>query len=175
METSFSLKCFLKFIMIIGYYFVTTAPITRYCFKLLRLFFSVKDTKESSTHTTKKPRVFDSSLLSPQLSTPLHTLSLPRHMPLSHWNHPYFSHVPGFPKIKINDLNRPGSSKTMTLTYSWIKIVFFGVENNYIHLPARFLKDSEINWLQIEAENTGLSLNSRPIKYIKRYIGLYNA
>ena len=63
----------------------------------------------------------------------------------------------------------------MTLTYSWIKIVFFGIENNYIHLPARFLKDSEINWLQIEAENTGLSLNSRPIKYIKRYIGLYNA
>ena len=49
----FSLKRFLKFIMIIGYYFVTTAPSTRYCFKLLRLYFSVKDTKESSTHTTK--------------------------------------------------------------------------------------------------------------------------
>ena len=49
----FSLKRFLKFIMIVGYYFVTTAPSTRYCFKLLRLYFSVKDTKESSTHTTK--------------------------------------------------------------------------------------------------------------------------
>ena len=49
----FSLKRFLKFIMIIDYYFVTTAPSTRYCFKLLRLYFSVKDTKESSTHTPK--------------------------------------------------------------------------------------------------------------------------
>ena len=34
----FSLKSFLKFIMIIGYHFVTTAPNTRYCFKLLTLY-----------------------------------------------------------------------------------------------------------------------------------------
>ena len=41
----FSLKRFLKFIMIIGYYFVTTAPSTRYCFKLLRLYLKNHFTK----------------------------------------------------------------------------------------------------------------------------------
>ena len=131
-------------------------------------------TQKNQAHIPQKaPCVFDSSLLSSQSSIPLHIPNLSIHLPLSHWNNPIFSHVPGFPKIKIDDLNWPGSSKTMTMTCSWIKNLYFGVEKNYIHLPARFLKVSEINWFQIEVENSGESLTSRPIKCIRMYVGLY--
>ena len=61
----------------------------------------------------------------------------------------------------------------MTMTLSCTKISLFGVENNYIHLPARFLKVAEINWFQIEAEISGVSLTKGPIKCIKRYVGLH--
>ena len=68
--------------------------------------------KVNQAHLPQKgPSVFDSSLLSPQSLRELHTKPWKIHFPLLHWNLPYFSHVPGFPKIDKYKLNRSNSNK----------------------------------------------------------------